>query len=268
MLDLDAYCQRIDYAGSREPTLATLRALQARHPLAIPFENLDSVAGIGVRLDLESLQAKLVQARRGGYCFEHNLLFAHVLTALGFQVTALAARVLWDRPTGEPGARTHMLLLVQLGEGEYLSDVGFGGLTPTAPLRLDPDIEQLTPHEPCRVVRRGREFVMEARVAAQWRPLYRFDLQPQQPIDIEQLNFYVAGHPESPMLGRLLAARAAPDRRFALRNGTLTVHHLTGEQEQRQMTNVAELRATLSDVFGVAVPAGATLDAALQRLLG
>ena len=267
MLDLDAYFARIGYAGPRQPTLATLRELQERHAAAIPFENLDSLAGSVVRLDLESLQRKLVGRRRGGYCFEQNLLFQRVVEALGFDVTALAARVVWERPPAEVGPRTHMLLVVSLAEGDHLCDVGFGGLTPTAPLRLAHDAAQPTPHEPCRVVKVGGELAVEACVRGVWKPLYRFDLQAQALIDIEVLNFYVACHSASPMKGRLLAARAVPNRRYALRDGTFSVHHLDGRHEQRALGSVAELRGVLGEAFGIAVPAAPALDEALGRLL-
>jgi N-hydroxyarylamine O-acetyltransferase len=267
MFDLNAYFRRVGYTGAREPTLSTLRALQSRHPLAIPFENLDTLAGRPVRLDSASLQRKLVEERRGGYCFEQNTLFHEVLTTLGFDVTALSARVVWERPAEEVRARTHMLLLARLGEGEYLCDVGFGGLTPTAPLRLESPVEQPTPHETFRVLRLERDFAVQARVRGDWKALYRFDLQPQAPVDIELLNFYVSGHPDSPMLGRLVAARAAGDRRYALRNGALAVYHLNGAQEQRQLASVTELRDVLGAVFGIDVPAGPELDAALGRVL-
>src|SRR5512145_2461434 len=98
LLDLDAYTKRIGYSGPRDATLETLRALQSLHPRAIPFENLDTLSGKPVRLDVGSLERKLVQSRRGGYCFEQNLLFKHALGALGFDVAALAGRVLWERP--------------------------------------------------------------------------------------------------------------------------------------------------------------------------
>jgi N-hydroxyarylamine O-acetyltransferase len=267
MLDIEAYFRRIDYGGPRVPTLATLRALQARHPQAIPFENLDSVAGRAVRLDLPSLQSKLLAGGRGGYCFEQNLLFSHVLRALGFDVTALAARVVWERPGDEVRARTHMLLLVELTEGRYLSDVGFGGLTPTGPLALDTAVEQATPHEPFRVLPAGTEFLVEARVAGSWKPLYRFDLQPQLEVDVELLNYFVIGHSESPMLGRLVAARVAADRRLALHNGTFTIHHMDGRSERRALATVAELRDVLGRAFGIAVPEDPMLDAALARLI-
>jgi N-hydroxyarylamine O-acetyltransferase len=268
MLDLDAYFRRIAYSGMRTPTLATLRELQLRHALAIAFENLDALARRAVRLDAESLQRKIVGAGRGGYCFEQNLLFSQVLRALGFPVTALAARVVWERPVDEIRPRSHMLLLVELDEGRYLSDVGFGGLTPTAPLALTPGVEQRTPHETFRVVEVGQELVTEARVGGQWKPLYRYDLQPQHEVDIEVLNFFVAEHVESPMRGRLIAARAATDRRFALRDGTFTVHHLDGRREQRELETLAELREVLQGTFGIAVPEEQAFDAALAGVLG
>ena len=106
-LDLDAYLARISYTGSRAPTLETLQAIHRAHAQAIPFENLDPWLGQPVRLDLDALQQKLVSARRGGYCFEQNLLLSHALTALGFEVTSLAARVLWNRSRDEIG-RAHV----------------------------------------------------------------------------------------------------------------------------------------------------------------
>jgi N-hydroxyarylamine O-acetyltransferase len=267
MLDLDAYLERIDYVGPRVPTLETLRAVHGLHPLAIAFENLDPLLGRPVRLDPESLQRKLLEQRRGGYCFEQNTLFAQVLTALGFRVFALSARVIWTQPDDGTRARTHMLLFVQLGEGAYLCDVGFGGLTLTAPLRLEPDVEQSTPHEVFRVVRDGREFLLQVRLRGQWKAMYRFDLQEQRSVDIEVLNFYVSTHPESQFLRRLMAARPVADRRFVLRNGTFGTYYMTGQEEQRELTSVAELRSVLASVFGIDVPAGSAADVALARVL-
>jgi N-hydroxyarylamine O-acetyltransferase len=267
MLDLDSYLARIDYTGRLEPTLDTLRALHARHPRAIPFENLDTLLGRAVPLDLASLQRKLVQQRRGGYCFEQNTLFKSVLEAVGMRTTALAARVLWDRPDGATRARTHMVLLVELGPSVYLADVGFGGLTPTGPLELRADREQDTPHETFRVVRLAREFAVEARVREEWRRLYVFDLQEQRPSDIEVLNHYVVSHADSPMLGRLIVARTEPDRRFGLGNALLKTHHKSGASEERRIGSVSELRAVLRTTFRIDAPEGDESDAALERVL-
>jgi N-hydroxyarylamine O-acetyltransferase len=267
MLDLDSYLQRIGYTGARSPTLETLRALQVLHPLAIPFENLDTLSGRPVRLDLPSLEAKLVRSRRGGYCFEQNLLLKHALGALGFSVTALAARVVWERPAGEVRARTHMVLLVDLAGAPYICDVGFGGLTPTAPVALAPDVEQVTPHEKLRVVREQSEFAVEALVRAEWKRLYRFDLQEQHQVDVELLNHYVMSHADSPMRSRLIAARVAVDRRFGLGNGVLRTHVLDAASEQRRLDSAAELRSVLATTFGIEVPSGHDVDAALERVL-
>jgi N-hydroxyarylamine O-acetyltransferase len=267
MLDLDAYLKRIGYVGPQTATLDTLRVLQALHPRCIPFENLDTLAGRPIRLDVRSLERKLVLGRRGGYCFEQNLLLKHALGALKFDATALAARVVWERPPNEVRARTHMVLLVALGERRYLCDVGFGGLTPTAPIELIPDAEQQTPHETFRVARVANEFAVEARVRGEWKRLYRFDLQEQHQVDIELLNHYVMTHAESPMLCRLLAARAEPDRRFGLGNGVLSIHHLHGATEQRRIHDVSDLKGVLESTFGVEVPAGDEVDAALARVL-
>jgi N-hydroxyarylamine O-acetyltransferase len=267
MLDVDSYLKRIGFAGPRGATLETLRRLQQHHPRAIPFENLDTLAGRPVRLDLPSLERKLVQSRRGGYCFEQNLLFKHALAAVGFDAVALAARVVWERPAGEVRARTHMVLLVAVDRQRYVCDVGFGGLTPTAPLALTPDVEQATPHETFRVVALPDEFAVEAQVRGMWKRLYRFDLQEQQQVDIELLNHYVMSHAESPMLGRLIAARAGADRRFGLLNGVLSVHPLHGASEQQRLGSVAELRGVLDATFGIAVPPGRDSDAVLERAL-
>src|SRR5947207_634174 len=114
-IDLDAYFRRIGYAGPRAPTVEVLAAVQKHHLDAIPFENLDVVLKRPIRLDPESLQRKLVAGRRGGYCFESNGLLFHVLRAMGFRNTALAARVLFERPNEmQMPPRSHMLQRVDL----------------------------------------------------------------------------------------------------------------------------------------------------------
>jgi N-hydroxyarylamine O-acetyltransferase len=268
MLDLDAYFGRVGYAGDRTPTLDTLAALHALHPTAIPFENLDTLRGAPIRLDVESLQRKLVFERRGGYCFEQNLLFMNVLTALGFRVIGLSARVLWDRTDDAPRPRTHMALLVPLKGEYYVCDVGFGGLTMTGPLLLTAEAEQRTPHETFRIARDGAEYAPQASVRGEWRSLYSFDLQQQLQTDIEVLNFFVAQHPESPFKSRLMAARRDGNRTLKLRDAELTIQHRGGAREQRQLHSVPELRGVLGELFRIDVPSDAALDAALGKLIG
>ena len=265
--DLDAYFQRIGYAGERSPTLATLQAIHLRHATAIPFENLTPFLRQTVHLDRAALQHKLVQSGRGGYCFEQNLLLHAVLHALGFQVTGLAARVRWNVPDEVVTARGHMLLRVELDGQTYLADVGFGGLTLTAPLALAPGRVQPTPHEPFRIIADGDGYLMQAETGQEWRSLYRFDLQQQYLPDYEVSNWYLSNHPSSHFVTGLMAARPDTDCRYALRNNQLTIHHLKGDSERRMLTTVAELRAVLEDAFHITLPATSELDPALQRLI-
>ena len=266
-VDLGAYARRIGYDGRLEPTLDTLRALHRLHPFAIPFENLTTLLGVSPRLDLEALEEKMVHADRGGYCFEHNRLFAGVLEALGFDVTGLAARVLWERSPGTVMPRTHMLLAVELSGRTYIGDVGFGGLTLTAPLLLEPDVEQPTPHEVFRLLRADAGFVLEARLQQEWRPLYWFDESEHLEIDFEVLNHFVATHPGSPFRSQLYGARALPDRRLALRNGRLTIRGLDGSVKRRDLETVEALRDVLTLDFGIATPEDDAVDYALASVL-
>ncbi len=266
-IDLDAYFKRIGYEGAGRPTLDTLAAIQLRHTESIAFENLNPLMGWPVRLDLKSLQQKLVRDGRGGYCFEHNLLLKHALDALGFRVTGLAARVLWNMPEGAVPPRSHMLLLADLDGGRYVVDAGFGGVTLTGPLRLEIDIEQTTPHEPFCLVKAEEEFIEQVKIGGHWISLYRFNLSEQFLPDYEMANWYVSTHPDSRFVTGLLAARSAPDRRYGLLNNQLTVHHQAGGKDRRLITNVTAMRETLERDFRIVLPDTPELDAALTRLI-
>jgi len=266
VIDLDAYFRRIGYTGERQPTLDTLRAIHVRHAEAIAFENLNPLLKWPVRLDAPSLEQKLVRAGRGGYCFEQNLLLSHVLTGIGFKVSGLAARVLWNAPEGAITPRGHMLLRVDLNGTSYVADVGFGVLTLTAPLVLEPEFEQATPHETFRLTRAGQDFVMQVMLGVTWKPLYRFDLQEQFLPDYEVTNWYLSNRPDSHFVNGLIAARAAPDRRYALHNNELAVLHLNGNTERRILATAAELRAALEGPFELNLPDVPELDAALVPL--
>jgi N-hydroxyarylamine O-acetyltransferase len=265
--DLDAYLRRIGYTGARAPTLETLRAVHLRHTETIPFENLDPLLGKPVRLDEESLQQKMVRQGRGGYCYEQNLLFMHALTALGFAVKGLAARVLWNAAvTASIPPRSHMLLLLDLAGQPHIADAGFGVMTLTGPLRLTAGAEQATPHEPYRLQPAGEEYVLEARIRGSWRPLYRFGLVEQLLPDYEIYNWYLSNHPESRFVTGLMAARAAADCRYTLLNNEFAAHHLKGTSERRVLASTAELREALTGPLRVKLPAGPEVDAALARL--
>jgi N-hydroxyarylamine O-acetyltransferase len=270
-VDLDAYFQRIGYTGPRADaaSLEILAAIHRLHPSAIAFETIDALLKRPIILTTAALEQKLLHGGRGGWCFEQNLLLGRVLQSLGFGITGLAARVLWNRPDGELRARTHMLLLVEgCAGGPYIADVGFGGLTLTGPLRLVPDVEQATPHEVFRL-RHDPEgtYILQVLLGDAWKPMYSFDLQPQALIDYEVWNWHLCHHPESPFINNLMVARVTPERRYGLFNNRLSVHQLRGGSEQTLLTTAAELRKTLAGPFNIQLPEDPELEVHLQRLV-
>ncbi len=218
-------------------------------------------------LDTASLAQKLVREGRGGYCYEQNLLFAAGLRALGFPVTGLAARVKWAAPAGTIRPRTHRLLRVDVDGAAYAADVGFGGSTPTAPLRLEAGLEQRTPHERFRLTKAESEFVLDIEIEGGWMPLYQFGETEQLLPDYEVANWYVSTHPKSQFVTTLLAARPAPGVRYALRDTQFTIHRVNGATEGRTLASAAEVRATLENVFGLTLPRATEFDERLRRLV-
>ena len=160
-----------------------------------------------------------------------------------------------------------MLLLVHFAQGDYIADVGFGGLTLTSPLAFAAGVEQETPLEPHRLVAQGNAYRLEARVAGEWQALYVFDLNEQHLADYEVSNWYLCNHPRSQFVTGVLAARAAPGRRYALRNTRLAIHHAGGETERRFLTAVDEYRSTLETTFAIRLPDSPLLDARLAQMI-
>ncbi|MGB3337317.1 MAG: arylamine N-acetyltransferase [Devosia sp.] len=266
-VNLNGYFERIGFAGSIAPTLTTLELIHALHPAAIPFENLNPLLGLPVNLDLPSIEKKLLADRRGGYCYEHNLLLMAVLRELDFPVRGLAARVVWFDPTAIDRPPTHMLLAVEIGGASYIADTGFGGLTLTAPLRLKPDVEQATPHETFRLLGGDPDWTLEARIDGEWKPLYVFDTVERPVESYEATNLTLSTDPESRFRKELRAALSPSGKRLALRNNRFTTHIAGEPSESRLLTSVAEIRDILSGIFGIQLPAAELLDPRLEVIL-
>ena len=282
IIDLDAYFERIGYSGEGDPTLDTLRQIQLLHTKSIAFENINPFLGLPVRLDPASLERKLVRDRRGGYCYEHNLLLKHVLDGLGYKVAGLAARVLWNLPPGSITACTHMLLRVDLTGQAYIVDAGFGGPVPTGPLRLEPDTVQETPHGPSRLVLSSGEFILQSYIGNKWRPLYRFDLKERFQVDYEVFNYYLSTSPNSPFVTDLLVAKPGSNCRSTLHTNCLigrqvdigpertclatsAEHCIDGGSRRRDFTTVGDIIQSLEDVFNLSLPISMDLEAKLQK---
>ena len=267
-IDLDAYLARIGYEGPVAANLATLERLHELHPRAIAFENLSPFVGETPSLDPAALEAKLVRGGRGGWCFEQNLLFSHALAAIGFSFRRLAARVRWNVPPDVMTSRSHCLIHVQVDGGDYIADVGFGGLVLTGPLRLEPGIEQSTPHERHRLVEHGAGILrLEAEVAGQWQALYDFEMNEAHRADYEVSNWYLANNPASHFVNGTTAARSEPGRRHALRGNRYTVHHSDGRMDRQFMESAAQVIALLEGPFAIRVPRSPRLEAKLATMI-
>mgnify|MGYP000176494883 CR=1 FL=1 len=265
-IDLGAYFERIGYTGSPLPDLDTVRELIALHTQSIPFENLNPFLGRLVEIDLPSVERKLVREERGGYCYEQNNLFRAVLQEIGMAVTGLAARVLWQVPESHQPAQSHMMLRAEIAGVPYLVDVGFGAQTPTAPLRLDIETEQVTAHGVYRLRRIEADYLLQTRIDGNWLPVYRFDLKKQSAGDYKVFNWYCSTHPESRFVNELVAARAFAGGRHTLRGRELSYYPLKGPKMVFRLANPQELRDALADIFKVEVPGGREVERALAGL--
>jgi N-hydroxyarylamine O-acetyltransferase len=252
-VDLEAYLERVGYEGELLPTRSTLEELHFAHAMHIPFENLDILLGRPIRLDLESLQTKLVWGKRGGYCFEQNLLFGAVLERLGFSVSRLAARVRMGAATVRP--RTHMLLKVDLDGQNWLADVGFGGGKPIRPVLLKSGEITTQGHSTLRIVNENDLWILQLLTDGSWLHLYAFTLEPQHFVDYELANYYISTHPLSPFVQSLVAQRPTEAATHVLRNRELTTIR-GGETNVRAIADDDELLAVLSETFGLTFAPG------------
>lgn len=254
--DSATYLARIGHAGPTDPTPDVLHAIVAAHGRTIPFENLDPLLGVPVDdLSPDVLADKIVDRRRGGYCYEHNGLLGYVLDALGYDVRRLAGRVVWMAPPDAPlPAMTHNVLSVTVpgGDAPFLVDVGFGGQTLPSPIRLEVGPVQQTRIEPYRIVARGDDLVLEALVRDEWQALYAFGTRPQPRIDLEVGSWYVSTHPRSVFVVGLSAALVTDDARYNLRGRNLAIHRREGSEKIRFDT-AAQVVDALRDRFGIDV---------------
>src|ERR1044072_840719 len=213
-MDVDAYLKRINYTGSRERTAETLRELQVAHLMSVPFENLSIHAGEPIVLDEDALFTKIVEQRRGGFCYECNGLFAGLLRALGFDVAMLAAGV--AHATGGFGPMfDHMTLMVTLAE-RWLVDVVFGESF-VEPLLLDERADQVQGTRSFRLVDEDDHVVLNLRNDGEdWQPQYRFTLQLYTFPDYEAMCHFHQTSPESHFTKNVVCSRLTTDGRITL----------------------------------------------------
>ena len=253
MLDLPAYFERIEFSGDLTPNRALLDKLHQAHANRIAFENLDILLGRPIQVDIASIQQKLVFERRGGYCFEHNLLMAAVLEALGFTVRQLAARVRLG--IDEVRARTHMLLMVDLDDTPLLVDVGFGAQGFQKPLPFTPGKTFRRFFWQYRIVPEDGAWVLQGLQNTGWIDLYVFTLEPQHWVDYKVANHYVSTHPDSQFARMLIVQRPGPEVRYSLHDFELHIDR-GKSQTKRVLPDETERLTVLADVFDLHFPPG------------
>ncbi|XRQ06715.1 arylamine N-acetyltransferase family protein [Actinomadura welshii] len=261
LVDLPAYLKRIGHDGDLTPTASTLRALHRAHVTSIPFENLEIMLGRPIDPSLAAVQAKLVDSRRGGYCFEHNRLFAAVLEELGYEVTALTGRVTMG--TRKIVAPTHAMLHVRppeqpRDEPAWLCDVGFGA-GPLEPLQFrdGDEVEQDGWHFR---LQKGRATTAWAPGTANWelhqlRPegwvqRHTFAMNETFRVDFDVLNHYVSTSPRSPFTKRPFTQRFTPEVLHVLDGTTLTTTRPDGTTDTRTLA-AEQLPETLASLFDI-----------------
>ena len=247
-MNVEAYLKRINYTGSLEPTPETLRGLQVAHLKTVPFENLSIHANEPIVLEDNALFAKIVDRRRGGFCYEANGLFAALLRALGFEVAMLAAGV--AKKEGGFGPQfDHMTLMVTMAE-RWLCDVGFGDSF-LEPLLLDSRDEQAQGTGSFRIVEDDDYLILMRRNhGSDWEPQYRFTLQPYTFADYEETCIYHQTSPDSHFTKGRICSLATEDGRITLSDMRLITTGPEQLRDERTLTH-EEYDRILLDQFGI-----------------
>ncbi|HTK10173.1 MAG TPA: arylamine N-acetyltransferase [Ktedonobacteraceae bacterium] len=241
------YLERLHYAGPLEPTLQTLQALHEAHLLSIPFENLNIHLGRRLLLDEDALWTKIIEQRRGGFCYELNGLFAWLLRTLGFQVSLLAADV--ARPAGGFGPEfDHLALLVHL-EDDWLADVGFGESF-RQPLQMQASLVQVQEWGKYRLEREGTYWLLQSWDDEEWKPSYRFTLHPHVLSEFNEMCQYHQTDSLSHFTQRRICTIATRIGRTTLSDKRL-IMTVQKEKKTQQLTSQEEYTAALAEHFGI-----------------
>ena len=247
-MNVPAYLDRIGHKGPTELTSETLRLLHRRHLETVPFENLDISRSRPIVLDESRVVHKIVEERRGGFCYELNSGFAALLRALGFQVTLLSARVARADGSDSPEF-DHLALRVDL-EQSWLADVGFGDSF-LEPLLLRPGVEQKQEAGVFRIVEtRGSLAVERQHPDLSWKPEYRFTLTPRLLQDFAARCHFHQTSPDSHFTQKRICSVAVPNGRITLADLKLTTTR-NGTRQECLLASEDERRAILEQSFGI-----------------
>jgi N-hydroxyarylamine O-acetyltransferase len=259
-INLENYAKRIGFIGAFKPDFATLAAIQNGHTCSIPFENLDVVRNLPIHIEPEVLEEKMIDQRRGGYCFEHNGLLLEVLSQIGFDAAPMEARVRIGNPRDYLPPRTHLFVLVKLNGDQWIVDGGVGGMSLTSPIKFELEIVQETLHEPRRITKENDVYFHQIHLGSEWEDVYEFSGQQMPMIDREVSNWWVSTCSKAKFKQNMFLALGRPDgERFGYLNGVFT--HRKGAEILREITVSSDehLLEVLKMEFGLVFPVGTDL---------
>ncbi|MBX9753407.1 MAG: arylamine N-acetyltransferase [Pseudomonadaceae bacterium] len=269
---VQAYLQHLNTHPPAIANRENLDRLIAAQLQRVPFENIDVLLQRPIVLDADAVFAKVVERGRGGYCFEINSLFARLLLSFGYRVSLLGARVRWGLASDASKTMlSHLLLRVELSQGSFIVDSGFGGPTPPCAMPLE-GRAGLTdcPYQLLAPGQVGELYQLQALQNGQWQTMYQFDLQPQAWVDHISRSWYTSTHPDSIFLNTLMCARSSGELRLSLGNRNFSQRYADGRVEQQTIDSPAQLVELLRHEFGLNLdPAndGEPLRQRLQTLL-
>lgn len=257
-MDLSKYLRRLGIEVLVSADLENLAAIQLAHMRAISFENLDVVCKKAISMEVEDVCAKLLDAGRGGYCFEQNTLLLAALRAVGFTAKPVLARVLWNRPPGYATPFTHMSVIVSIGTDEYLVDVGFGGLSSLVPVLIHADCQETTSCDGTfRVAYNHAEvdsLTLQWQLQDTWVDLYKFQNTEALLCDMMVANWWSCTWPGARWTTCMFVARIIGRERHHFLNDEYCARGVDGVAKRRKVSCPQEIMELLTSVFGLSLP--------------
>lgn len=259
-LDLPLYLNRLGIKHSVNCNENSLFDIQTHQLKTIAFENLDCLMDREIRLNTSHLQEKIVAGKRGGYCFELNLLLLEALKTLGFEARPILSRVMY-RGTGI-NPKTHVFIMVRLNDKKFLVDAGFGGPGIFTPMpfelnRIDSQINGQFKIEADKEF--GFILKKETQERGVWQNVYAFTEDQVYPADLEMSNFYTFKVPDSHFRHNLIAALFTEQGRYTLLNRRFSTVLNDGQADTQEIATEQDLRNLITTKFNLKIPSELSL---------
>jgi N-hydroxyarylamine O-acetyltransferase len=251
-MNLRKYLDRIGFMGSPNVSIDTLKELHEKHMYSVPFENLDIHTGKEIKLNLENFENKIINLKRGGFCYELNGLFYDLLKSIGFDVKMVSGRVINEEDV--PGAEfDHMVLIVKIEDEEYLADVGFGDSF-ISPLWINPDYVNEDSAGYYQIVKEDENNLklLRSQDGVLFTPKYLFSMEKRELNEFEKMCEYHQTSPKSHFTKNKLCSQANKNGRITLINNKLIITR-DKEREEIPVHGEEEFNENLMKYFGLRI---------------